>query len=125
MSEVKRYDPMGYDRLSGYMQQHHEGDYVRHADYAALEAECERLRKDRSACWAEFKVMTRSCLDAEKERNAAIEQRDKLAGLLREAEPHVKSSAAASHMFDGFRPRRNSLDDLCERIDAALSEPTP
>ena len=44
MSEVKRYDPMGYDRLSGYMQQHPEGDYVRHADYAALEAECERLR---------------------------------------------------------------------------------
>lgn len=42
-SEVKRYDPMGYDRLSGYMQQHPEGDYVRHADYAALEAECERL----------------------------------------------------------------------------------
>ncbi len=38
MSEVKRYDPMGYDRLSGYMQQHPEGDYVRHADYAALEA---------------------------------------------------------------------------------------
>ena len=45
MSEVKRYDPMGYDRLSGYMQQHPEGDYVRHADYAALEAECERLRQ--------------------------------------------------------------------------------
>ena len=44
MSEVKRYDPMGYDRLSGYMQQHPEGDYVRHADYAALEAERERLR---------------------------------------------------------------------------------
>lgn len=43
MSEVKRYDPMGYDRLSGYMQQHPEGDYVRHADYAALEAECGRL----------------------------------------------------------------------------------
>ena len=44
MSEVKRYDPMGYDRLSGYMQQHPEGDYVRHADYAALEAECERWK---------------------------------------------------------------------------------
>ena len=49
MSEVKRYDPMGYDRLSGYMQQHPEGDYVRHADYAALEAECERLRAQVSA----------------------------------------------------------------------------
>lgn len=48
----------------------------------ALEAECERLRKDRSACWAELKVMTRSCLDAEKERNAAIEQRDALAAEL-------------------------------------------
>ena len=45
MSEVKRYDPMRYDRLSGYMQQHPEGDYVRHADYAALEAECEALRE--------------------------------------------------------------------------------
>ena len=45
MSEVKRYDPMGYDRLSGYMQQHPEGDYVRHDDYAALEARLSEARK--------------------------------------------------------------------------------
>ena len=49
MSEVKRYGPMGYDRLSGYMQQHPEGDYVRHADYAALEAERDALAAELAA----------------------------------------------------------------------------
>ena len=51
-----------------------------------------------------FKVMTRSCLDAEKERNAAIEQRDKLAQILRDLVPGCK--------WRIMRPR----------IDAALAE---
>jgi len=49
-------------------------------------------------------------------------QRDRLAGLLRRSTLHVKASAGASHMMDGFRPRRNKLDELSDEIDAALAE---
>ena len=89
MSEVKRYDPMGYDRLSGYMQQHPEGDYVRHADYAALEAEHENLRLS----WG----LLRS------ENNALRQQRDKLAGLLYEASGELRTDR-----HHGLRPRINA-----------------
>ena len=90
MSEVKRYDPMGYDRLSGYMQQHPEGDYVRHADYAALEAECERLKNSLLAITARHfaEGWKKRTGDAELEQylSAGIAQleaeRDKLAEVL-------------------------------------------
>ena len=47
-NEVKRY------RIKqanwAYMQQSDDGDYVRYDNYAALEAECERLRMQLAAC---------------------------------------------------------------------------
>lgn len=42
-SEVKRYDPDVSRRGDAYMDAKGDGDYVRHEDYAALEADCERL----------------------------------------------------------------------------------
>ncbi|WP_443190965.1 hypothetical protein [Pseudomonas indica] len=46
MSDVKRYDPMGYDGLSAFMQECKLGigEYVASEDYDAMAAENERLR---------------------------------------------------------------------------------
>ena len=38
-----------------------------------LRGEVAKINSDRLACWAEFKVMTRACLDAEKERDQQAE----------------------------------------------------
>lgn len=78
---------------------------------AELREECEQVKADRASCWAEFKVMTRSCLEAEKERDTLRQQRDKLAGLLRE-------------VHSAGRSRRLTVDELY-RIDAALAEVKP
>lgn len=45
---------------------------------------------------------------------------ENLRRLLRRCEPVLIAHAGASHMTDGFRPRRNSWDELVEQIDAAL-----
>ena len=63
------------------------------ADHERLQAEAERLQ-----AWCE-----------------------KLRNLLRHAQPIIRAHAEASHLLDGFRPRRNQWDDLVERIDAALA----
>lgn len=39
MTEAKRYDPMGYDKMSGYMDETPLGDYVRAEDYDQLKAQ--------------------------------------------------------------------------------------
>lgn len=41
---------------------------------AKLEAELKKVKADRKSCWAEFKVMTRSCLAAEKKLAEAEQQ---------------------------------------------------
>jgi hypothetical protein len=41
---VKRYDYIGQGDCE--MAPFENGEYVRHADYSALEAECERLREE-------------------------------------------------------------------------------
>ena len=42
--------------------------------------------------------------------------------LLRQAAPIVHAHAGASHMLDGFRPKRNKWDELAESVDAALAK---
>lgn len=49
MSDITRFDPFGYDGLSALMHEDHLGDYVRHADYAKLEAEAHALREEVAA----------------------------------------------------------------------------
>lgn len=71
---------------------------------AELREECERVKADRASCWAEFKVMTRSCLEAEA-------QRDKLARLLADVKADYTH---AIHWGD--------LHATMKRIDAALAE---
>lgn len=44
MSDVKRYDPDVSRRGDAYMDENHDGDYVRYDDYAAIEAELAELR---------------------------------------------------------------------------------
>lgn len=45
---------------------------------------------------------------------------EKLRSLLRHAQPIIRAHAEASHMLDGFRPKRNQWDELVEAIDAAM-----
>lgn len=47
---------------------------------------------------------------------------EKLRNLLRHAQPIIRAHAEASHMLEGFRPRRNQWDELAEGIDAAIQE---
>lgn len=76
MSEVKRYGI--HFAVAHMMKEDSTGGYVLASDYAALEAELKKVKADRTACWAEFKVMTKSCLDAEKERDAALAECERL-----------------------------------------------
>ena len=48
---------------------------------------------------------------------------DTLHALLKECAPHVFSAAEAEHLLDGFRPQRRPLDDLADRVRAALEMP--
>lgn len=47
---------------------------------------------------------------------------EKLRNLLRHAQPIIRAHAEASHMLEGFRPRRNQWDELVEGIDTAMQE---
>lgn len=67
-------------------------------------SDCERLQADRERLQAEH---------------------EKLRNLLRHAQPIIKAHAGASHMLDGFRPKRNQWDELVEAIDAAMQEDKP
>lgn len=59
-------------------------------------------------------------LQADHERLQA--EREKLRSLIRHAQPIIRAHAGASHMLDGFRPKRNQWDELVEGIDAAMQE---
>ena len=45
---------------------------------------------------------------------------ERLRELMEECAPHVFSAAEAAHLLDGFRPQRRPLDDLADRVRAAL-----
>ena len=68
MSDVKRYDygykddGCGGDRYLGLIEKP-DGALVRHSDYAALEAECERLRAQVSAQQSEHVSVPRELLE--------------------------------------------------------------
>jgi len=55
-------------------------------------------------------------IEADKARIAELES------ALSECAPVMRAHAGASHMLEGFKPRRNEWDDLCDRIDEALSQ---
>ena len=50
---------------------------------------------------------------------------EKLRLLLSQSAPIVHAHAGASHMLDGFKPKRNKWDSLVEQIDAAMEERNP
>ena len=80
---------------------------------AERDAELKKVNADRLSCWAEFKVMTRSCLEAENEAHTLRQQRDKLAGLLREI---------AIGISKRDMPTEQQMNAWFDRIDAALAE---
>ena len=47
---------------------------------------------------------------------------EQLRNLLRHAQPIIRAHAGASHMLDGFRPKRNQWDELVDAVDAAIQE---
>ncbi|MAD27102.1 MAG: hypothetical protein CMK75_03605 [Pseudomonadales bacterium] len=55
-------------------------------------------------------------IEADKARIAELE------AALSECAPVMRAHAGASHMLEGFKPRRNEWDDLCDRIDEALAQ---
>ena len=136
-SEVKR-----YMATCDCMRPASWGDYVRHSDYAALETECERLadelaRKsvitgdciarcqrladERDALRQQLAERDAEILEQRRLKGMGAErelklmsQRDKLAGLLREAK---SAYTTAIHWTD--------MRATMALIDAALSELTP
>lgn len=95
-AELEQYLSAGIAQLEA------ERDTLRQ-QLAERDAELKKVNADRLSCWAEFKVMTRACLEAEK-------QRDKLAGLLQGIRTMNASGLSAMTK---------------EQIDTALSELTP
>lgn len=49
---------------------------------------------------------------------------EKLRALLLQSAPIIHAHAGASHMLEGFKPKRNKWDALVEQIDAALAKAT-
>jgi hypothetical protein len=60
-----------------------------------LRGEVAKINSDRLACWAEFKVMTRACLDAEKERDQQAQRIGELEWLFSEVTPEMSSAGHA------------------------------
>lgn len=91
------------------------------SDYDRLEQQLKRLKADRSACWAEFKVMTRSCLDAEKERDAL---RAQVEVMRADAERFIFVFTCPSPMIqielEALRGEPKTIDWYRQKIDAAL-----
>lgn len=71
MSQVKKYDPFGYDGLSALMTECEHGDYVRHEDYAALEAELAKLE-------AGMPRLMQANYDLRQQRDAALAECEQL-----------------------------------------------
>jgi len=92
---------------------------VRLSDYEALKAAHEeelfQVRQDRDAHFGEL-------MRALEQVDALKAECEKLRNLLRHAQPIIRAHAEASHMLEGFRPRRNQWDELVEGVDAALQE---
>lgn len=51
-------------------------------------------------------------------------EREKLRALLLQSAPIIHAHAGASHMLEGFKPKRNKWDALVEQIDAAIAKAT-
>ena len=139
------YDLRLYEDNEGYRDDFRDANPLLHPDWvfplcrlsdaqraiAELREECERLRVKLMTIasaepgrhnieWAKAMAATGNN-EAYAKWREAFDQRDKLAGLLRRSAPHVMAIAGASHMMDGFKPRRNKLDELSDEIDAALA----
>lgn len=95
---------------------------VRLSDYDAMQAAYEeelfRVRQDRDTHSGTLVRAIEQIAEMEAEC-------EKLRNLLRHAQPIIKAHAGASHMLDGFRPRRNQWDELVEGIDTAMQGANP
>ncbi|WP_285259209.1 hypothetical protein [Halopseudomonas bauzanensis] len=131
--EVNRYDygytddGCGGGRYLGLIPRHN-GKLVRYKDYEALQAECDGLRKDLEEAEARGAELSAGAChggygdDYGNHRCHYQNRIDHLSAMLRHAYPIIRAHAGASHMLDGFRPKRNQWDELVEAIDAAIQE---
>src|SRR5690554_3214788 len=92
---------------------------IRLSDYEVLQAVCEeelfQVRQDRDTHFG-------ALMQALEQVDALKAECEKLRALLSQSAPIVHAHAEASHLLEGFRPKRNQWDDLAEAIDAALHE---
>lgn len=59
------------------------------------------------------------------EHEALQAECEKLRALLLQSAPIIHAHAGASHMLEGFKPKRNKWDELAEEIDAAMRSDKP
>ena len=92
---------------------------------AAMFAE-HMLEKENNAAWLSQAHVICQMLKVkpghiENRLHDAIGQLHHVLDLLDKALPHVKSSAQAEHLVDGFRPRHRPLDDMVKAIEEVLA----
>lgn len=101
---------------------------IRLSDYEALQAECDGLRKDLEEAEARGAELSAGAChggygdDYGNHRCHYQNRIDHLSAMLRHAQPIIRAHAGASHMLDGFRPKRNQWDELVDAVDAAIQE---
>lgn len=91
--KVKRYDPISSDGTCGMCIEDADfGAYVEYEDYAALEAENERLRKCLSQANKQAEHFERSWY-------LVSDQRDMLAAILRQVMPDYMAPPGMGHIY--------------------------
>lgn len=148
---VQRYRDMGAGQICpiNNMLKSDDGNYVLYEDYEALKAENEELRQQVETFQGLKPAMPPMPPTGEglpryglkwngpsqplsvpmddgywTPWHLAQAECEKLRELLLQSAPIVHAHAGASHMLEGFRPRRNKWDALVEQIDAALAKAT-
>lgn len=86
--------------------------------------EVKRYEHDADGCagevWSEMKEVAGGEWIKASDYEALQAECEQMHSLLRKCQPIMRAHAGATHMLDGFRPKRNKWDELADRIDLAL-----
>lgn len=119
-SEVKRYDPINSDGTCGMCVEDADyGAYVEYADYAAIEAECERLREVNRIQLEVAEVHGAACARIRMERDALAAECERLTTQNRITGTMLEASL---HANEHLHAERNALRVELERFSQANRE---